>query len=156
MKKIGDMYFEDYQLNEEFSSQERIISEEDIIEFARLTDDYNPIHLDPQYARNSIYEKRIAHGMLGLSVISGLAFSLGLSEKTTLAFRALEWKFREPIYIGDSIRAVFKVNKKRIITNQQGGLIIFKVRALNQSERLIQTGKWSLIIERRKFTPTKK
>ncbi|MCJ7717408.1 MAG: hypothetical protein MUO54_12935 [Anaerolineales bacterium] len=91
----------------------------------------------------------MAHGLLGLSVISGLAARLGFSEGTAIALREIEWKFKTPIKIGDTIKALFVVKDKMSLRNQEGGLINFRVKVTNQQEELVQVGNWKMIIQRK-------
>ncbi|NIV31746.1 MAG: dehydratase, partial [Anaerolineae bacterium] len=67
-----------------------------------LSGDYNQIHTDVEFTKGTRFGERVAHGLLGLSIVSGLAARLGLIEGTVEAFTGLEWKFRGPILIGDT------------------------------------------------------
>jgi acyl dehydratase len=143
------LYFEEFKPGDKFFSDERIITEEDIDQFARLSGDNNPIHTDSEFAKTTIYGNRISHGLLVLSLVSVLAASLGFAEKTTIAFRAVDWKFKWPVMAGDSIKAVYEVVGKRMLPIEDGGLIIFKVIVTNQGNQKVQIGKWSLVIKKK-------
>ena len=147
-KKNKGLFFEEFKIGDKFFSEQQSIADLDIAKFAELSGDYNPIHVDEEFARTTLYGERIAHGLLGLSVVSGLAAKLGFAEKTTVAFRGLEWKFRKPILIGDSVSAVFEVIEKRSVPIEGAGLIIFQVLVSNQEKSIVQKGKWSLIIKK--------
>ena len=147
-KKNKGLFFEEFKIGDKFFSEQQSIADLDIAKFAELSGDYNPIHVDEEFARTTLYGERIAHGLLGLSVVSGLAAKLGFAEKTTVAFRGLEWKFRKPILIGDNVSAVFEVIEKRSVPIEGAGLIIFQVLVSNQEESIVQKGKWSLIIKK--------
>ena len=148
-KKNRGRFYEEFKIGDKFFSEQQIIADLDIAKFAELSGDYNPIHVDEEFARTTLYGERIAHGLLGLSVVSGLAAKLGFAEKTTVAFRGLEWKFRKPILIGDNVSAVFEVIEKRSVPIEGAGLIIFQVLVSNQEKSIVQKGKWSLIIKKR-------
>lgn len=149
MKEKISLFYEDIKVGDKYRSQSRTIDEDLVNDFAQISGDFNPIHTDPEFAKNTIYGERIAHGLLGLSVVSGLADSLGFAEETTIAFRSLEWKFKEPMFIGDSILTEIEVIKKRDLKGEIGGLVIFRVRVMNQKNHNIQSGKWSLLIKKR-------
>ena len=149
MIKDKSLYFEEFQIGDKFFSERRTITEEDIDGFADLSGDHNPIHTNSEFAKTTIFGKRISHGLLGLSITSGLAAKLGFAEKTTIAFRGLDWKFKKPIAIGDSIKAIYEVVDKRTLPVDEGGLVIFKVIVTNQEEQKVQIGKWSLIIKKK-------
>lgn len=149
MTEDKSLYFEEFHLGDQFFSEERKITERDIDGFADLSGDHNPIHTNSEFAKTTIYGKRIGHGLLGLSITSGLAAKLSFAKKTTIAFRGLEWKFKRPITIGDSIKAVYEVVDKRELPIEEGGLVIFKVMVTNQDDQKVQIGKWSLVIKKK-------
>ena len=141
------LFFEEFNLGDKFFSWERIVTREDLDEFARISGDRNPIHMDEEFAKTSIHGRRVSHGLLGLSLVSGLAAQLGFAETTTMAFRGLSWKFKKPIFIGDTIKAVYEVVEKRKLPIEDGGLIVYQVTVSNQDDQIVQMGKWSLIIQ---------
>ena len=147
--KSRGLYFEDFQIGEEFISAKRTITEADILGFAELSGDYNAIHTDTVFAENSIYDERIAHGLLGLSIVSGLAARLGFTEGTTIAWRNIKWKFKLPIKIMDSIQASYKVERKKDLGEKKSGLINFNVKVINQNGLAVQTGSWMIVLEKR-------
>ena len=93
------------------------------------------------------FGQRVAHGLLGLAIASGLSYQLGFLDGTVLAFTALEWKFRAPIFIGDTIRVAVKVTKKREMKAAGGG-VSFDVQVINQEDKVTQKGEWTLIASR--------
>ena len=147
-KKSRGLFFEEFKVGDKFFSESQAISEHHIVEFAEISGDNNPIHVDEEFAKTTLYGERIVHGLLGLSVVSGLAAKLGFAERTTIAFRGLEWKFRKPILIGDIVSAVFQVIEKRSVPIEGAGLIVFQVIVSNQDNSIVQKGKWSLIIKK--------
>ena len=149
-KEIQGYYFEDFQIGDQFVSPGRTITEHDVMAFAGISGDYNQLHTDKKYAESSLYGERIAHGLLGLSVVSGLASRLGLVEGTALAFRSLKWKFMAPIKFGDTIRAEFEVSRKRPLQGQDSGYLELKALVYNQHEEAVQGGSWALIVRSRK------
>ncbi|MER3485942.1 MAG: hypothetical protein C4345_08195, partial [Chloroflexota bacterium] len=97
------LFFEEISDDFQITSQARTVTETDIVMFAGLTGDYNPLHTDEEYARQTLFGGRIAHGMLGLSLAVGLAWQLGFMVGTVEAFRELTWQFRKPTKIGDTL-----------------------------------------------------
>ena len=95
------LYFEEFQVGQHILSTGRTVTENDIVTFAGLSGDYAQIHTDAEFAKNTPFGQRVAHGLLGISIASGLAMRTGVLEGTVLAFREInEWKFSKPIYIG--------------------------------------------------------
>src|SRR6266404_2352889 len=105
-------YFDDIQVGEEYESPGRTVTETDIVLFAGLSGDYNVLHTDAEFMRQSIFGERIAHGLLGLAIQAGL-FTRATQAYATLAFVGLRWKFKGPINISDTIRLRAKVTVKK-------------------------------------------
>jgi acyl dehydratase len=139
-------YFEEFELGATHTSAERVITEADIYTFSELTGDHNPLHLDAEFASRSVFGQRIAQGLLGLSIASGLLTQLGFIEGTLLAFRELTWKFSLPIFIGDVIKASAKVTDLRPLPRLGGGAATFDVEVLNQRGERVQSGQWMVLV----------
>jgi acyl dehydratase len=146
-KQPRGLYFEEFEEGLRLESPGRTITETDIVMFAGLSGDYNQMHTDAEYAKGTPFGERVAHGLLGLSVVSGLAAQLGFAEGTVQAFTGLEWKFRAPITIGDTIRAQFTVRQKRALSRLGGGFVILDVVVLNQQDETVQRGKWTVLMQ---------
>ena len=143
------MYFEEFSVGQEIESTARTMTEADIVSFAGLSGDYNPLHTDAEFAKSTPYGQRIAHGMLGLSIASGLAVRTGFIEGTALAFMGVNWKFKSPILIGDTIRVRAKATKARAMSSMGGGMVVFAVSILNQRDERVQQGEWTMLIKGR-------
>jgi len=142
-------YFEELEIGDSMVSPSRTITETDIVMFCGLSGDYNELHSSVEYAKQTVFGKRIAHGLLGLAIASGLAGRLGVMEGTAQAFMGLEWKFKGPIFIGDTVYVRASVVKKREIKRLGGGLVIFKVTILNQDDKVVQEGTWTVLMKSR-------
>jgi acyl dehydratase len=145
-QKQHGLYFEEFEVGLELETRGRTVTETDIVNFAGLSGDYNPMHTNEAYAATTQFGKRVAHGLLGLSIASGLAYQMGFLEGTVIAFTGLEWKFREPMFIGDTIRAAVKVTKKREMKAAGGGFVSFDIRVLNQDDKVTQKGEWTVLV----------
>jgi 3-hydroxybutyryl-CoA dehydratase len=141
-----DLYFEDLEPGQEVRTVGRTITETDLVTFAGLSGDHNPLHTDAVYAGQGPYGKRIAHGLLGLAVASGLVARLGLFERSIIAFRELTCKFRKPVFIGDTIYAVVCVNSTKALPRVGGGMVELDVRVYNQEDDIVQSGTWKVLV----------
>jgi acyl dehydratase len=95
------LYFEDVEVGQKWESLGRTITQADLVNFAGLSGDFNPIHIDHDFAATTPFRQPIAHGLLILSIASGLG--LYAPPMRTLAFLELrEWHMREPVFIGDT------------------------------------------------------
>ncbi len=99
------------------ASTDHLVTEADVINFAEISGDHNPVHLDEEYAQSSRFGRRIAHGLFGASFFSGL-FGTRLPGRGCV-YAAQNLKFRRPVYIGDTVTATITVlsvdvTKKRV------------------------------------------
>lgn len=140
-------YFEEFEIGYTIVSPARTITEHDVCAFAGLSGDYNPLHTDAEFARETPFGERIAHGMLGLSAATGLAARLGFIDGTALAFLSLDWKFRRPILLGDTIHVVIAVTHKKAMAQMGGGIVTFDVRMVNQRDEVVQKGSWNILVK---------
>ena len=113
---INDMYVDMQE------QSKRTITEEDINDFAKISGDYNPIHIDKEYAKQSRYKKRIAHGLMSASFFSAL-FGMKLPGiGCVYTYQSL--RFKRPIYVGDevntiiTIKSIDKKDKKIVFSTQ--------------------------------------
>lgn len=100
------------------ASMSHLITEEDVRKFSDVSGDHNPVHLDEEYAKQSRYGRRIAHGLFSASFFSGL-FGTKLPGRGCV-YAAQNLKFRRPVYIGDTVVATVTVlsvdlTKKRVL-----------------------------------------
>jgi 3-hydroxybutyryl-CoA dehydratase len=139
-------YFEEFEVGESIETPARTITEADVVTFAGLSGDYNPLHTDAEFAKETMFGERIAHGMLGLSIVSGLAWRTGFMEGTADALISVETKFRNAVKFGDTIRARFTVKQKKEMKRLGGGFVTLNVAVLNQRDETIQKGDWTVLI----------
>ena len=142
------LFFEEYAVGQSATTPGRTITEADIVAFAGLSGDYNEIHTNEHYPGNR-FGKRIAHGLLGLSIASGLAFQLGFMRETVEAFRGLDWEFTAPIFIGDSVRLTVEITDTKAVTRLGMGKVSFRVSLMNQTNVVVQRGNWHLLVKLR-------
>jgi acyl dehydratase len=144
------MYFEEFKPGLRIISAGRTVTESDIVFFAGLSGDFNQIHIDAEYSKASPFGARVAHGLLGLSIASGLLVQTGFMEGTVMAFREVnEWKFIKPIYIGDTIHVEAEVKETKAIPRIGGGSIIIILEVKNHAGDNLMKGSWTALIAAR-------
>ena len=141
------MCFEDFAIGDTGTSVGRTVTETDIVNFAALSGDWNQIHTDVEYAAGTMYRERIAHGLLVLSIASGLAVRMGFMEGTVQAFMGLDWQFRGPTKIGDTVRVHAEVTELKPMPRLNGGLVTFRMQILNQRDEIVHRGTWSVLMK---------
>jgi len=144
--QLVGLYFEEFEVGQRLVTRGRTITDSDLVQFAGLTGDFNPMHTDAEYMKGSMFGQRIAHGLLSLSYAMGQAYQLGVLERTVLAFREIDMKFSAPVFIGDTIRAELTVLEKTEARRLGGGLVKFEMRILNQEGKVVQKGNISLLM----------
>ncbi|MBZ0303749.1 MAG: MaoC family dehydratase N-terminal domain-containing protein [Anaerolineae bacterium] len=145
MGPIG-LYFEDIEIGRVMETRGRTITEADLVQFAALTGDYNPMHTNAEYMKTHPMGQRVAHGMLTLSYAVGQIYQLGFMERTVLAFRGLEMKFSLPVFIGDTLHSELTITEKKEARRLGGGTIVAEVRIINQDGKTVQSGSMTLIL----------
>jgi len=142
------LYFEEFKVGLSILSAARTVTESDIVSFAGLSGDYNSIHTDAVHASKTIFGQRIAHGLLCMAIASGLANSTGAIEGTTIAFREIRnWKFSQPVFIGDTIHIQMDVTKTTPMPRLNGGTVHLKISVLNQDDVVVMKGTWIVLVE---------
>jgi len=130
----------DFQIGEQ-ASFTKTVTEADVTTFAGLIGDFNPLHVDAEYARKSRFGRRIAHGMLSGGLISAVLGNRLPGPGSIYLSQQIE--FLAPVYIGDTITAMVEViawrPDKRIIT--------LKTDCLNQDQKQVVTGKAVLLVD---------
>lgn len=142
------LYFEDFPLEEEYTSPGRTVTEADIVMFCALSGDWTEIHSNVEFAQSSFFGQRLAHGALVFSIATGLVTRLGVIEGTAIAFAGMTWKFAKPVFIGDTIRVTLKALKKRALS-AEAGMVIAAVSIVNQKDEVVESGEWTVMVRRK-------
>ena len=151
-REIATLSFDDLAVGDEWESPRRTITETDVVNFAGVSGDFNPIHIDHEQARQSPFRKPIAHGLLGLAVASGL--SSHAPNVDTLAFLAiLEWKFLKPIVFGDTVRVITRVQAVEARARGRRGIVTWHKRIVNQNDATLQEGLTQTLVRNRVGQP---
>ncbi len=143
-------YFDEFNIGDEYVTMGRTITEADITNFAGLSGNYDQLHTDIEFAKRGHFKERIAHGLIGLSFISGLIQRIGLIEGTVFAFLEIaSWKYLAPLKIGDTVSVHIKISDKKEVKNNRG-IVDFELRLINQRDEITQSGIWRIMMLGRK------
>jgi 3-hydroxybutyryl-CoA dehydratase len=143
------LYFEDFSPGVEHTTRGRTITECDVVHFAGISGDFIELHTNEEYARQSPFGRRIAHGMLTLSISTGLMTQMNLITDTVVAFYGIDkLRFVKPVFIGDTIHV-----KKKVIDafskSETAGVVTFETSVVNQNGEAVLVYKDKLAIKRR-------
>ncbi len=142
------LFFDDLEVGRQWDSLGRTITETDIVNFAGVSGDFNPIHINHQYAATTPFRKPIAHGMLVLSIATGLGIH-SPPVRTLAILGILEWHFRGPVFPGDTIRLRGKVLEKHARGRGRRGEVVWRRTILNQDDKVVQEGVLVTLVEAR-------
>ena len=141
------LFFEEFESGQKIISTGRTVTESDVVTFAGLSGDFNQIHTDAEYSRNTPFQERVAHGLLVLSIASGLAVQTGVLLGTILAFREIsEWKFVKPVFIGDTIHVQIAVKQTKALPRLGGGMVLIEAEVFNQKDEIVMKGDWKILV----------
>jgi acyl dehydratase len=144
--KPTGLFYEDLEVGRTFKTKGRTVTETDIVNFAGISGDYNELHMNEEYAKNTQFKKRIAHGLLGLTISSGLTQAMDLYNDTLIAFLGLTWSFKAPIFIGDTVHVEQTIKEKRETKKPGRGIVTFETKLINQDGEVAQIGERSIMI----------
>ncbi len=143
------LYYEDFQPGLSFESRGRTITEADIVNFAGISGDFIELHTNEEYARQTPFGRRIAHGALIFSISTGLVAQMNLVNDTVVAFYGLDkLRFTKPVFIGDTVR----VRKKVAEVQDKGegrGLVQFETKVVNQHDEPVLVYLDKLLVKKR-------
>lgn len=144
-------YFDDLAAGQRFVSAGRTITEADVVGFAGLSGDFNPIHTDAAFASDSIYGQRVVYGLLGLSIATGLLDRLGLFSGSAMAMLGIkEWNFVAPVFIGDTVHLELSILGVRPSSSKPDrGIVERQFDLYNQNGDLVQSGRIDVLVRRR-------
>jgi 3-hydroxybutyryl-CoA dehydratase len=141
------LYFEEFQVGQHITTAGRTIAESDIFTFAGFSGDFNQIHTDAEFSKGTPFGQRVAHGLLGLSIASGLAMRTGVLEGTVIAFREIkDWKFVNPIFISDTIHVEMEVTETKALPRIGGGAVVITLDVKKQSGETVMKGSWTVLV----------
>lgn len=147
---MAPLYFEDVEVGFRFETPSRTVTEADLVAFAGVSGDFNPLHTDAAFAAGTIYGERIAHGALVLSFATGLRQRVGLFDGTLLGLLEIRgWRFKAPVRIGDTIRVRNEVTELRPASKPDRGVMLQRVEVVNQGDEVVNDGEFVMLLKRR-------
>lgn len=150
--QIDRLYFEDLPLEKKFVTSGRTITEADVVAFAGLSGDFNSLHVDETFAAATGFGGRIAHGLLVLSVASGLTTRLPVLhalQPSLLGMTEVTCHWLAPVRIGDTIRVELTFIGAQLTRSGMRGRVTERRVALNQDDVTVLDSQWTLLVAAR-------
>ena len=141
------LYYEDLYEGQTFTSPARTVTETDLVSFAMLSGDWNPIHTDQEFAQTTYYGKRVVHGMFGISMMTGLLDRTGVFDGSAIAMLGIkDWSFKGPIFVGDTLHFEMEIISKRLTSKEGRGIVDRRFKLINQRGETVQEGHIALML----------
>ena len=146
--KMRGMTFDQFEEGQVFETMSRTITEADVVAFAGISGDFNPLHTDEEFMKGSPFGGRIAHGMLCASVATGLANQLGIFEGTTIAVLQITLKFTGAVKFGDTVRLKLTCASRKESSKGGKGTAVFACELLNQRDEKVLDSEWVILLKK--------
>jgi len=135
---MKEKYWQDFTVGDQQETLSITVTEAHIVTWAGLTSDFYPLHMDEEYARNTIFKGRVAHGPMVFALAIGLVGSSGFLGSRVIAWLGVEnMRLTTPVKIGDTITVVATVIEKRETQNQERGIVVFEYAVRNQRDERV-------------------
>ena len=142
--------WEDFQVGQRFTTQSVTVTEAHVANFACLTGDWNPLHVDEEYAKRTQFGTRIAHGPLIFCLTIGLIHLAGVVQDSVMAFLGVDnWRATAPTKLGDTIHAQAEVSHMRETKKPDRGITTLHLTAKNQREEAVTEFDLTVMMHRR-------
>jgi len=143
-------FFSDFEQGHVYQTGRRTVTEADVASFAGLSGDFNPLHTDQVFAEKTPFGQRVAHGMLSASISTGLAQTLGIFEGTTLALMEQTFRYKAPVFFGDTIHLRLIVDALKPSSKGGKGVVTFKSEVVKQDGTVVIEGQWVVLFRDKK------
>lgn len=140
------LYYDDISIGQEWESPGRTVTETDIVLYAGFSGDYNPMHVNHEFAKTTPFRRPIAHGFAVFSIASGLGVQVPMI-RTIALLGVREWRFVNPVFAGDTIRVITRVVEKTLKGRGRRGEVVWHRSILNQEGKVIQEGEIMTLVE---------
>lgn len=149
MAETRGLTFDEFEIGARFTSQGRTVTEADVVAFAGVSGDFNPLHTDAEFAKQTPFGERIAHGMLIVAMATGMANWTGIFEGTTIALMEQLIRYKGAVKFGDTVHLELEVLEKKTTSKPDRGVVRFAARMLNQADQVVVDGEWTLLMRRK-------
>ena len=146
------LYLGDLPLDKTFVTSGRTITEADVVAFAGLSGDYNSLHVDETFAASTPFGGRIAHGLLVLSIASGLSTRLPVLvalQPSLLGMTEVTCHWLAPVRIGDTVRVELTFTAAQLTRSGTRGRVTERRVVLNQDGVTVLDSQWTLLVATR-------
>ncbi|HYM11940.1 MAG TPA: MaoC/PaaZ C-terminal domain-containing protein [Bryobacterales bacterium] len=142
-------YFDEIEAGEEYISPGVTVTNYHVMQFAGLSMDFFELHTNEEFARQTVFGRRVAHGLLGLALADGLKNRSDF-QVHALASLGWNWEFSGPIFLDDTIHVRLTVKEKRASRSKPDrGVVVLALEVINQRGETVQKGENRLMVLRK-------
>ncbi len=135
--KPRGLTFDQFNVGDCYVTQGRTVTEADVVNFAGISGDFNPLHTSEEYGKTTPFGGRIAHGVLVLAIATGQVNQLGIFEGTTLALLQQTVKYTGPVKFGDTVHLESTITEKKETSKSDRGILTLDNKVLNQHGQVV-------------------
>ena len=143
--------FEDFEEGQTFQSTGRTVTETDFVVHSMFTGDWNEIHTNAEYAKDTAFGERIAHGPMTFILATGFVYRSGIFERTVHAFLGMSYMdIPAPVHQGETISMIMEVTEKKSLSSRDDvGLVVLDTTMTNQDDEVVFEGDMKFMVKRR-------
>jgi acyl dehydratase len=147
--EANDMYFEDFRVGQTFSSPPHVVTEEALLQFAEVSGDRAPMHVDAAYAASTQFGPRLVHGPYGVARFFGALYDMHIVDRTVIGLLDTNWRYLQPIFVGDSLRFDITVTRCRRTSAGDRGVVNRHVLLKRADGTVLQEGTTAFMVSAR-------
>jgi acyl dehydratase len=143
-------YFEDFEEGKEFESVGRTVTEADFMMHSALSGDWTELHTNKEYAEDTQFGQRIAHGPMTFVQSTGFVYRSGIVERTAVAFLGMNYMdLPNPVFIGDTLSQTMVVSERKDLgSRDDAGLVVIEVETTKQDGTVVLQGDMKFLIKK--------
>ncbi len=144
------MFYEDFEPGQVFTSPGRTVTDTDLSMFCMLSGDWHPLHSDEEYAKTTRFGRRVVGGVFGIALVTGMMCRWGIFDESVTAMLSVDgWRFRGPIFVGDTLVVRMTILGKTPTPGGRQGVLERGFTILNQHGAVVQEGRSDALIRLR-------
>ncbi len=145
-KKYGD----DFSIGDRHTTPRITVTETHVVNWAGLTGDFYPLHMDRVYAEATQFGERLAHGPLIFGLAVGLVAQAGFGEDAAIAWLGVDdLRMLAPVKIGDTIHVVVEIKDQRTTSNPRKGVQTWRYTVVNQNGVTVMSFDYKMMFHMR-------
>ncbi|MCU1614394.1 MAG: Acyl dehydratase [Frankiales bacterium] len=144
--EAGDMFFEDFRVGQVFHSPPHVITEEALLQFAEVSGDKAPLHVDADYAAGTQFGQRLVHGPYGLARFFGALHDLHIVDQTVIGLLDTNWRYLKPAFVGDSLTFDITITRCRRTSAGDQGVVNRHVLLKREDGTVLQEGTTAFLV----------